>query len=105
MRVAYIRRYAQLLLVLSLALSTSPVRMPAAAERHFLYVANPGTRNYVEYGGVGILVYHLSQALARLGHHVDIVHCVDAYFAKKKKRNPGHWPHHAIEEYSRHWHA
>ena len=35
---------------------------PAAAaartnERHFLYVASPGVRNYVEYGGVGILVF------------------------------------------------
>lgn len=28
-----------------------------AAERHFLYVATPGVRNYVEYGGVGILVF------------------------------------------------
>jgi DNA-binding beta-propeller fold protein YncE len=28
-----------------------------AAEQHLLYVANPGTRNYVQYGGVGILVF------------------------------------------------
>jgi len=28
-------------------------------ERHFLYVAAPGIRNYVEYGGVGILVYDI----------------------------------------------
>ena len=26
----------------------------AAAEHHFLYVAEPGIRNYVEYGGVGV---------------------------------------------------
>ncbi len=26
-------------------------------ERHFLYVATPGIRNYVEYGGIGIIVY------------------------------------------------
>jgi hypothetical protein len=26
-------------------------------EHHFLYVASPGVRNYVEYGGVGILVF------------------------------------------------
>jgi DNA-binding beta-propeller fold protein YncE len=36
-------------------------RLPAAGaagkERHFLYVASPGVRNYVEYGGVGILVF------------------------------------------------
>ena len=29
----------------------------ASPERHLLYVAVPGIRNYVEYGGVGILVY------------------------------------------------
>jgi len=28
-------------------------------ERHLLYVASPGIRNYVEYGGVGILVYDM----------------------------------------------
>src|SRR5690348_18287370 len=26
---------------------------------HFLYVAEPGIRNYVEYGGVGVLVYDM----------------------------------------------
>jgi hypothetical protein len=30
---------------------------PAERERHFLYVASPGVRNYVEYGGVGVLVF------------------------------------------------
>src|SRR5213078_249211 len=29
----------------------------AAAEQHLLYVASPGVRNYVEHGGVGILVF------------------------------------------------
>jgi DNA-binding beta-propeller fold protein YncE len=29
----------------------------ATAEHHYLYVASPGTRNYVEYGGVGLLVF------------------------------------------------
>jgi DNA-binding beta-propeller fold protein YncE len=29
------------------------------AERHFLYVAEPGIRNYVEYGGVGVLVFDM----------------------------------------------
>src|SRR5436190_5946257 len=28
-------------------------------ERHFLYVAEPGVRNYVEYGGVGVIVYDM----------------------------------------------
>ena len=29
------------------------------SERHFLYVAEPGIRNYVEFGGIGILVYDM----------------------------------------------
>ncbi len=29
------------------------------AERHYLYVAEPGIRNYVEYGGVGVLVFDI----------------------------------------------
>jgi hypothetical protein len=33
----------------------------AAAERHYLYVAEPGIRNYVEYGGVGVLVYDMDR--------------------------------------------
>ncbi len=31
------------------------------AERHFLYVAEPGIRNYVEYGGVGVLVFDMDR--------------------------------------------
>ena len=31
----------------------------ARSERHLLYLASPGIRNYVEYGGVGILVYDM----------------------------------------------
>jgi DNA-binding beta-propeller fold protein YncE len=44
--------------VAALALA-GPARAPspAAGERHFLYVASPGVRNYVEYGGVGVLVF------------------------------------------------
>jgi DNA-binding beta-propeller fold protein YncE len=41
-----------------LLLGTS-ARRPAPAERHLLYVASPGTRNYVEYGGVGVLVFDI----------------------------------------------
>src|SRR6476620_8171487 len=32
---------------------------PKAATQHLLYVANPGTRNYTEYGGVGITVFDI----------------------------------------------
>ena len=36
--------------------------VPATVEeRHFLYVASPGVRNYVEYGGVGVLVFDMDQ--------------------------------------------
>ena len=33
--------------------------VPAAAERRLLYIAVPGIRNYVQYGGVGVLVYDI----------------------------------------------
>ena len=33
---------------------------PSATETHFLYVAEPGIRNYTEWGGVGILVYDIA---------------------------------------------
>ena len=46
----------QIFLVLSLAALGLPVRLCAASPQHLLYVASPGIRNYVEYGGVGILV-------------------------------------------------
>jgi DNA-binding beta-propeller fold protein YncE len=45
-------RHAALCLLLSIVAS-------AASEQHLLYVANPGTRNYVEYGGVGISVFDI----------------------------------------------
>jgi DNA-binding beta-propeller fold protein YncE len=50
---------APILLIALLAVLMLPVRAPAAAERHYLYVASPGTRNYVEYGGVGLLVFDI----------------------------------------------
>jgi hypothetical protein len=34
-------------------------RLRAASERRFLYVAEPGIRNYVQYGGVGVLVFDI----------------------------------------------
>ena len=41
----------------SLLACASSRRAPAPVERHLLYVASPGTRNYTEYGGVGLLVF------------------------------------------------
>lgn len=49
------------LLLVALAVSFAPVCLPYAAEQHLLYVASPGTRNYVEYGGVGILVFDIDK--------------------------------------------
>ena len=49
-----------------LALAAAPAVLPAARllaatkeERHFLYVAEPGIRNYLYYGGLGLLVYDI----------------------------------------------
>ncbi len=42
-----------------IALFASTGRRAAVEERHLLYVASPGVRNYVEYGGVGILVFDI----------------------------------------------
>jgi hypothetical protein len=42
---------------MAVAVSRPAVRAARSEERHFLYVASPGVRNYVEYGGVGILVF------------------------------------------------
>jgi len=55
-----INRICSLALILFLvSISLSPVRMRAGAAQHLLYVASPGIRNYVEYGGVGILVFDI----------------------------------------------
>jgi DNA-binding beta-propeller fold protein YncE len=57
MRFAAPRSTMGLLSLLLLPALIAPARPHAPAERHLLYVASPGTRNYVEYGGVGILVF------------------------------------------------
>ncbi len=52
---------AMILLLVSFPFSMSPVPMRAEAEQHLLYVASPGVRNYVEYGGVGVLVFDVDK--------------------------------------------
>ncbi len=54
-----------------LALAAAPLALPASklaaaatSERHLLYIAVPGIRNYVSYGGVGVLVYDISRGYA-----------------------------------------
>src|SRR5215831_3282763 len=56
------RRAAVLGIVMGLAALVVVGRAPSlrgaeGGERHLLYVASPGVRNYVEYGGVGVLVF------------------------------------------------
>jgi len=58
------RRNAALVLVVlvgALVGAVAAVRPAVRAEtqRRYLYVAEPGIRNYVEYGGVGVLVYDI----------------------------------------------
>jgi hypothetical protein len=48
-----------------LAMAAAPLvlkasrRVAARADRHLLYIAEPGIRNYVSYGGIGVLVYDI----------------------------------------------
>jgi DNA-binding beta-propeller fold protein YncE len=50
------RNYMRCLLVL-LLVALGLGQRAGAKEKHLLYVASPGIRNYVEYGGVGVLVF------------------------------------------------
>jgi len=56
-------RMRRLILVVAAVAALVSTHPGAAADgdRHFLYAAVPGIRNYVEYGGVGILVYDMDQ--------------------------------------------
>src|SRR5262245_60321389 len=56
------RRFAIVVsFALALIVVQGSVRQETATkEKHLLYVASPGIRNYVEYGGVGILVYDMA---------------------------------------------
>jgi DNA-binding beta-propeller fold protein YncE len=55
------QRNQRVFYVLAVLLAIVTLRAVArgAAEHRYLYVAEPGIRNYVEYGGVGILVYDI----------------------------------------------
>jgi hypothetical protein len=55
------RRNVALVLLLAMVAALAAVRPAArgATEHHYLYVAEPGIRNYVEYGGVGVIVYDI----------------------------------------------
>src|SRR4051812_29983289 len=53
------REFLETTVIAAGGLVAGPVRTDAGtgASGRFLYVATPGIRNYVEYGGIGILVY------------------------------------------------
>jgi hypothetical protein len=48
-----------LLAFLLLGTSVQASKLAAAAESHYLYVASPGVRDYLEYGGHGLLVFDI----------------------------------------------
>jgi DNA-binding beta-propeller fold protein YncE len=52
--------YTSVCLMMLVATAGHP-RATVSNEHHFLYAAVPGIRNYVEYGGIGILVYDMDQ--------------------------------------------
>jgi DNA-binding beta-propeller fold protein YncE len=52
------RRSVLLTIAALVAFAPAPSRT-ANGEHHYLYVAEPGIRNYVEYGGIGVLVYDM----------------------------------------------
>jgi glycosyltransferase involved in cell wall biosynthesis len=46
------------------------------------------------FGGEAMYVYHLANELARRGHEVTVVHCVDAFETLTKASPRGSFPHH-----------
>src|SRR5437763_4408356 len=56
-RLTFLAATLATLLITGLTVSIVPGR--TTGEQHLLYVASPGTRNYVQYGGVGILVFDI----------------------------------------------
>ena len=46
------------------------------------------------FGGDGVQIYRLAQALADEGHHVDVVHCTDAYHLLHPGDPPVAFPEH-----------
>jgi glycosyltransferase involved in cell wall biosynthesis len=46
------------------------------------------------FGGDGIFIYRLSNELARRGHTVDVLYCIDAYEILQKQDPQGEYPNH-----------
>jgi len=49
---------------------------------------------HYHFGGDAIHVYRLSNELARRGHHVDVIHCIDAYKIFNRKGPKGRYENH-----------
>ena len=46
------------------------------------------------FGGDGIFVHHLSNELARHGHAVEVIHCIDSYRLLARSESPGLFENH-----------
>jgi glycosyltransferase involved in cell wall biosynthesis len=46
------------------------------------------------FGGDAMFIYRLSNELGRRGHHVDVIHCKDAYRLLESGGPKGHFPNH-----------
>jgi hypothetical protein len=55
-----------------------------SAERHLLYVAEPGIRNYVEWGGIGVLVFDIDDGF-RLVRRIPTMHLAAGESAENVK--------------------
>ena len=53
------RYFAGILLTVLFPSSSVAAQPAGATERHLLYVASPGIRNYVQHGGIGIIVFDI----------------------------------------------
>ena len=56
-------------LVCALLLACAPAM---AKEHHYLYAASPGIRNYLEYGGMGIVVFDIDDGYKFVQAHPDV---------------------------------
>jgi len=69
-------------------------RLPVVVDRPLRFCMVTTFYPPYHFGGDGILVYHLSNELARRGHEVEVIHSIDAYrlFVKGLDAEPP--PHH-----------
>ena len=54
------RKFKQHIIILTIGLGIAGSTLSAQSSlHHYLYVATPGVRNYLEYGGHGLLVFDI----------------------------------------------